>query len=76
MFLPQVRGHRGVAARRGLARRISTKRVYLLGLASSLVSMGLLITSTFVKTDQSVAYPLLLVATASWGRVRPDRPGA
>jgi MFS family permease len=68
MFLPQVTT--AIAASllgAGLARRISTKRVYLLGLVFSLVSMGLLITSTFVKTDQSVAYPLLLVATAFLG---------
>ncbi len=68
MFLPQV--VTAIAASllgAGLARRISTKRVYLLGLASSLVSMGLLIASTFVKTDQSVAYPLLLIATAFLG---------
>ena len=53
MFLPQVTT--AIAASllgAGLARRISTKRVYLLGLVFSLVSMGLLITSTFVKTDQ------------------------
>ncbi len=68
MFLPQV--VTAIAASllgAGLARRISTKRVYLLGLTSSAVSMGLLIASTFAKTDQSVAYPLLLVATAFLG---------
>ena len=68
MFLPQV--ITAIAASllgAALARRITTKRVYLIGLASSLVSMGLLISSTFVKTDQSAAYPLLLVATAFLG---------
>ncbi len=68
MFLPPGRaGHRRVAAGAGLARRISTERVYLLGLACSAVSMVLLLARTLVKTDQAVAYPLLLVATAFLG---------
>jgi MFS family permease len=50
-----------------LARRISTKRVYLIGLACSTIAMGLLIASAGVKTDQPVAYPLLLVLTAFLG---------
>jgi MFS family permease len=68
MFLPQV--ITAIAASllgAELARRIGTKRVYLTGLACSLISMGLLIASTGVKTDQAVAYPLLLVATAFVG---------
>jgi MFS family permease len=68
LFLPQV--VTAVATSllgSALARRISTKRVYLLGLACSTVSMGLLIASTGVKTDQAIAYPLLLVATAFLG---------
>jgi MFS family permease len=68
MFLPQV--ITAIAASllgAQLARRISTKRVYLIGLTCSLVSMGLLTASTGVKTDQSAAYPLLLVATAFLG---------
>ena len=40
---------------------------YLLGLVCSLVAMGLLLASVPVKTDQSVAYPMLLVATAFLG---------
>ena len=44
-----------------------TKRVYLLGLACSIVSMVLLLASTLVKTNQAAAYPLLLVATAFLG---------
>jgi MFS family permease len=50
-----------------LAGRIGTKRVYLIGLTCSLISMALLIASTGVKSDQSVAYPMLLVATAFLG---------
>jgi fucose permease len=68
MFLPQVA--LAIAASllgSGLARRISTKRVYLLGLACSTVAMVLLLASTLVKTNHSVAYPLLLVATAFVG---------
>jgi fucose permease len=68
MFLPQVvTAIAGSLLGAALARRISTKRVYLLGLTSSLASMGLLLASVLVKTDQSAAYPLLLVATAFLG---------
>jgi MFS family permease len=68
MFLPQV--VMAVAASllgANLARRFTTKRVYLAGLASSTVSMSLLIVSTLVKSDTAVAYPVLLVATAFLG---------
>ena len=68
MFLPQV--VTAIAASllgSALARRITTKRVYLIGLTFSAVSMGLLLGSTLVKTDQSAAYPLLLVGTAFLG---------
>jgi len=69
MFLPQVA--LAIAASLlgpGLAGRISAKRVYLLGLACSTISMLLLLlASTLVKTNQSAAYPLLLVATAFLG---------
>ena len=50
-----------------LGRRITTKGVYLLGLACSLVAMGLLLVSALVKSDQSAAYPLLLTATGFLG---------
>jgi fucose permease len=68
MFLPQVA--LAIAASllgAGLARRISTKRVYLLGLACSTVSMVILLASTLVKSNQAAAYPMLLVATALLG---------
>ena len=45
---------------------ISTKRVYLLGLACT-VAMVLLLASTLVKSHQPVAYPSLLAATAFLG---------
>ena len=68
MFLPQVAlAITASLAGAGLARRISIKRVYLLGLACSITSMVLLLASTPVKTNQAAAYPLLLVATAFLG---------
>jgi MFS family permease len=68
MFLPQVlTAIAGALTGARLAARIGTKRVYLLGLTMSLVSMGLLLVSAPVKTNQAVAYPLLLVATAFLG---------
>ena len=68
MFLPQVAlAITASLLGAGLARRISTKRVYLLGLACSTVSMVLLLASTLVKTDHAAAYPMLLVATAFLG---------
>ena len=68
MFLPQV-----VAAIAAsllgprLAQATSLKRVLLLGLLANILSMLLLLASATVKTDQSVAFPLLLVATAFLG---------
>jgi MFS family permease len=68
MFLPQVlTAIAGSLTGARLAARIGTKRVYLLGLTLSLVSMGLLLVSAPVKTHEAVAYPLLLVATAFLG---------
>ena len=68
MFLPQVlTAIAGSLLGAGLARRITEKRVYLLGLACSMVSMGLLLASVTIKTDQSAAYPVLLIATAFLG---------
>jgi len=68
MFLPQVAlAITTSLLGAGLARRISTKRVYLLGLACSTVAMALLLASTLVKSNQAAAYPLLLVATAFLG---------
>jgi fucose permease len=68
MFLPQVAAAIGASLLAGsLAGHITAKRVYLIGLASSLTSMALLIASVFVKSDHSLAYPLLLLATAFLG---------
>ena len=68
LFLPQV--VTAIAAAllgAGLSGRFGTKRVYLVGLAASLVSMVLLLVSSFLTDDQSLAYGLLLLATASLG---------
>jgi predicted MFS family arabinose efflux permease len=68
MFLPQVAtAVAGSLLGAQLARRITTKRVYLLGLTANLASMALLLVSVLVKTHQPVAYPLLLIATAFLG---------
>ena len=68
LFVPQVT-MAILAALLGarLGGRFGTKRVYLGGLAAGLVSMALLIFSAFFTDDQSVAFGLLLVATAFLG---------
>src|SRR5262245_42278492 len=68
LFLPQV--VTAIAASllgASFGRRFGTRRVYLAGLACSLLSMLLLIVSQFFETNTSVAFPLLLVATAFLG---------
>lgn len=67
MFLPQVVTAITASLLGGtLARRLGSKRVYLVGLSANLVSMGLLIVSQFVAGDP-IAYGLLLAATACLG---------
>jgi fucose permease len=68
LFLPQVMT--AIAASllgASLARRFSTKGVYLAGLGCSLVAMVLLLVSQTFESNVSVAFPLLLVATAFLG---------
>ena len=68
MFVPQVIAAIAAAlAGARLAGRLGWKLVYLGGLAANLASMALLIVSRFVLTDQSLAYPILLAATACLG---------
>jgi MFS family permease len=68
LFLPQVvTAVAGALLGGKLAGRIGLKRVYLAGLAATLLSMTLLLVSSFVSDDQSLAYVLLLGATASLG---------
>ena len=68
LFLPQVAAAITASLLGGwLGSRFATKRVYLAGLAAGLVSMLLLIVGQFFETDTSVAFSLLLVATAFLG---------
>jgi MFS family permease len=68
LFLPQVvTAITAALVGAGLASRVGVKRVYVAGLAAGLLSMALLLVSAFVTSDQSAAYVLLLVATASLG---------
>ena len=68
LFLPQVvTAITAALLGASLGNRLGTKRVYLIGLVCGLVSMGLLIVSSFVTDRQQLAYVLLLLATASLG---------
>jgi len=68
MFVPQVIAAISASlAGARLAGRLGWKLVYLGGLAANLASMAMLIASRFVLTDQSLAYPILLAATACLG---------
>jgi fucose permease len=68
LFLPQVITAIGAALVGGtLSERWGTKRVYLYGLAASLAAMSLLAISTALTGEQSLAYVVLLVATAFVG---------
>jgi len=51
----------------GLRKRLGTKRIYMLGLAANLLAMSLLVASRFVMKDRSLAYGILLAATACMG---------
>jgi MFS family permease len=51
----------------GLTRRVGTKPLYLIGLASGLLAMVLLLISQAFLSDKTVAYALLLAATACVG---------
>src|SRR5215468_9933919 len=74
MFLPQVAlAITASLLGAGLARRISNKRVYLLGLACSITSMVLLLASTLVKSNQAAAYPLLNTYTSVFNPGSVDR---
>ena len=49
------------------ARRVGTRRVYLIGLAANLLAMSLLVVSSLFTSNEPVAYGLLLLATTSLG---------
>ena len=68
LFLPQV--ITAIAASllgARLGERYGTKRVYLSGLVATLAAMTLLLVSQFYTDDHSLAYALLLLATACLG---------
>jgi MFS family permease len=68
LFLPQVVAAIAAAllgAR--LGGRFGLKRVYLAGLVAGLLSMALLVASSFVMDEGGAAFALLLLATASLG---------
>ncbi len=68
LFLPQVvTAITASLLGASLGGRFGVKRVYLVGLVASLVAMSLLLTSAFVTDEKSLAYALLLMATASLG---------
>jgi fucose permease len=68
LFVPQVITAITASLLAGqLAGRVGMKRVYTWGLFAGLLSMCLLVVSQFFTSDQSVAYGLLLVATACLG---------
>src|SRR5690349_13984896 len=64
LFLPQVVTAITTALLgASLARRFGAKRVYIVGLSAGLLSMALLLLSSFLASDH-IAYVLLLLATA------------
>jgi MFS family permease len=68
MFIPQViTAMTASLLGASLGRRFGRKHVYLAGLAGDLAAMALLIASYAVAANQSIAYPLLLAATACLG---------
>ena len=68
LFLPQViTAITAALLGSSLGGRIGTKRVYLVGLAASLAAMALLLVSSFLTGDETLAYVLLLLATACLG---------
>jgi fucose permease len=68
LFLPQViTAITAALLSSTLGGRIGTKRVYLVGLTASLAAMVLLLVSSFLTSDETLAYVLLLVATGCLG---------
>ncbi len=51
----------------GLRSRLGTKRIYLSGLTANLMAMTLLVVSRFAMAGHTIAYGILLVATACMG---------
>lgn len=51
----------------GWTRRLGVRRIFLLGLGANLAAMALLVLSSFVMREHTLAYGILLVATAGLG---------
>jgi predicted MFS family arabinose efflux permease len=67
LFIPQViLAIAGSLSLPTLARRFGLKKVLVAGLAADTLSMGLLVATVPLRTD-TIAYPMLLMATASLG---------
>jgi len=68
LFLPQViTAITAALLGARLGGRSGTKRVYLVGLSASLAAMVLLLVSSFLTGEETLAYVLLLLATACLG---------
>lgn len=68
MFIPQaVTAITASLVGAAWARRVGTRTVYLVGLGANIAGMALLLVSDVVIDDQTAAYVLLLLATASLG---------
>ena len=75
MFIPQVVTAIATSLLGSrLASRFSAKAVLIVGLASNIASMVMLVLTTAFESDQAVAYPLLLLATAFLGTGFGSRP--
>jgi len=68
MFIPQaVTAVAASLVGASWSRKVGTRKVFILGLAANVVAMTLLVVSDVVMSDQTLAYGVLLVATASLG---------
>ena len=65
MFVPQaVMAIISSLVGASLRKRLGTKRIYMMGLFANLLAMTLLVVSQFAMKEHSLAYAILLVATA------------
>src|SRR4029078_7803478 len=68
MFVPQAITAVGASILgASLAERVGTRRIYLIGLLANIAAIALLVVSATRQHHEVVAYPLLLLATASLG---------
>jgi fucose permease len=68
MFVPQaIMAIASSLLGAGLRSRLGTKRIYLLGLLANLLAMAMLVVSSFVMREHTMAYGILLSATTCMG---------